>query len=182
MSRELTFDYVQSRLALDRETGVLTWKERPLDHFPTASEWKRWHTRYCGAEFGAIEPIGRCHYRAGKMDGRKFYSHRIVWLLIHGAWPSGQIDHIDHNGLNNKPENLRVVTASENQRNTKKNRRNKSGHMGVFWMADAGRWMAYIRFNRKQKYLGLYDNLEDAIEARKLAEIQYGYHPNHGEL
>lgn len=68
-----------------------------------------------------------------------------------------------------------------------KNKNNKSGHNGVSWLKHANKWRAYIYFRGKQYYLGLYDKLDDAINARKAAEKEiYGsfltwYAENHPE-
>ena len=58
---------------------------------------------------------------------------------------------------------------------------NTSGVMGVSWKKAYNKWGAYIGVNKKRKYLGYYSSIDKATEARKAAEIKYGYHKNHGQ-
>jgi len=85
-------------------------------------------------------------------------------------------DHIDGNRLNNRRENLRAVTQQQNQQNVHRNRRNKAGGLrGVSWHAGAGKWQAIVRHNRKNEYLGLFTNPEEAaaVAARRRAELGF---------
>jgi hypothetical protein len=113
------------------------------------------------------------------VNGREYKAHRLIWLLVHKAWPENQIDHIDGNGLNNRIENLRDVTNAENARNRKKQKNNESGHTGV--RRERGKWRAVIEVSGREIYLGLFINLEEAVAARKAAEAKYGFHANHGK-
>lgn len=89
------------------------------------------------------------------------------------------VDHINHNGLDNRKCNLRICTNSQNICNCKIPKNNKSGHKEVYWSIDKNKWTAQITINNKTKYLGRYDKLEDAIKARKeAAEKYYGEYAN----
>lgn len=94
--------------------------------------------------------------------------HSVVFTKIKGM----DIDHINKNSLDNRKSNLRVVTHQENMRNMKKSKANTSGHTGVY-LHPCGKWMPAIRHNGKSIHLGLYSMIEDAIKARKEAEIKY---------
>lgn len=83
------------------------------------------------------------------------------------------VDHINHNILDNRKENLRIVTKSQNNMNRDLGINNKSGYKGINWNKDAQKWMVRIRANNKVIYLGLYEKLEDAIKVRKEAEEKY---------
>lgn len=73
-------------------------------------------------------------------------------------------------------ENCRWVTHSENNYNKNIQSNNTSGKTGVCWKPKNNKWLAYITINRKQKNLGLFENLSDAIAARVDAELKYyGY-------
>lgn len=102
---------------------------------------------------------------------RKYvYLHR--WIL--GISESKTVvDHINHDTLNNTRENLNIVTQAENVQNRRKQRNNTSGHPGVIWAKNQNKWSVTINDNGVQKYVGVYEDLGDAVKARKLAEIQF---------
>jgi len=62
------------------------------------------------------------------------------------------------------------------------NPQNTSGTMGVSWYKDRKKWYARISSDDEVIFLGMFDHKEDAIAARKAAEVKYGYHPNHGKV
>lgn len=111
-------------------------------------------------------------YGQVKIAGKMYKTHRIIWLWHHGSWPDGEIDHIDRNRMNNRIDNLRVVSASENQHNHSIQRNNTSGYLGVVWNKRANKFMARIRVNRKEINLGYFDSKEDAYRAYQLAKIK----------
>jgi hypothetical protein len=100
--------------------------------------------------------------------------------MAHGAWPEGEVDHIDHDKSNNRISNLRVTTRTGNGRNASLFRTNTSGASGVEWYKMRQRWRAYISVNNRRVHLGYFDAFDEAVAARKTAEINLGYHPNHG--
>lgn len=92
--------------------------------------------------------------------------------------PKGKsVDHINaitDEENDNRKSNLRVCTQSQNRQNYKGvNPNNTSGYIGVTWDKVHNKWFAHIRVNWKQKNLGYYDNIEDAIAARKAGEEKY---------
>lgn len=119
-------------------------------------------------------------YRVLNVPGGRILSHRVAWFMYYGEWPAGHIDHIDHDGTNNRISNLRDVSHGENLKNARKSKANKSGVTGVYWNTNAKKWHASIGDSGMVKYLGLFDNLEDAAKARKDAEAELGFHENHG--
>lgn len=164
-------------LSIDIGTGFLTWRERPSSLFQTARDWKKWNTRYAG------QPALRYSHGGGRQFGQIFNrvhsAHRVVWALVHDEWPGGFIDHIDGNPANNQPSNLRVVTNQENMRNASKRKDNTSGVPGVCWDQRRNKWYARIGNGTGAKFLGYFEKIEDAREARESAKIALGYHPNH---
>ena len=79
--------------------------------------------------------------------------------MNHGELPEF-IDHIDGNSLNNRIENLREATNSQNCMNGKLRKTNKSGHKNVYWHKSAKKWSVEIKVFGKKKYFGLFDDLE----------------------
>jgi hypothetical protein len=117
---------------------------------------------------------------AGHIFKQTALAHRVAWALHNNSWPDLCIDHIDGDRSNNRASNLRVVTAEDNQKNVKQRVDNTSGMKGVDFKAATGLWRARIVNQGRRVNLGTYVDLNDAIRARKHAEREYGYHPNHG--
>lgn len=91
-----------------------------------------------------------------------------------------EIDHENHIRNDNRIENLRLVSSKGNKKNTTRRCDNTSGVTGVHWFKRECKWKVQIKVDGKQRHLGLFDNLDDAVAARKAAERQYGFHENHG--
>jgi len=133
-----------------------------------------------GAEFGTNKKSSKTTYRIGFVFKKKVTAHRLAWALHFGEWPKGLIDHINHNGLDNRIENLRDVDVSSNNRNTSLRKDSTSGVAGVSWDRSQSKWIAQININRKRVHLGSFVSIEDAIKARTDAASENGYHENHG--
>lgn len=114
------------------------------------------------------------------IDGIVYKAHRLIWLYHYGKWPEKLIDHVNRNKSDNRIENLREVSQQENQRHTKIQSNNTSGHCGVSWNKPLGKWRAQIMTNNKQIHLGLFNNIEDAVKARKEAEKEHNFSIYHG--
>ena len=97
-----------------------------------------------------------------------------------GSFPKEQIDHIDGNGLNNAFANLRDVTCQENNKNRRLSDANSTGIMGVCWDEDRKKWRSQVKHSGKNKFLGRFDKIEDAKQAREEACERLGFHENHG--
>ena len=164
-------------LSYDPHTGKLHWRSRRLSAFPNARACKTWNTRYAGKEaFTATTAKG---YHVGSIDGKLYRASRIIFKMVTGI-DADQVDHEDGNNQNNRFKNLRDVTGQQNQMNMKRASNNTSGTTGVCWSSSKKKWEAKIKVNQKTIHLGRFDDLQDAIDARKAAEVKYGFHPNHG--
>ena len=107
---------------------------------------------------------------APKVDGKSkgVYLHRLVTGAKKGQIP----DHLNHDTLDNRKENLRLVSHAENMQNRKGNQSNNtSGIRGVAWDGRIGKWMTYLNVNGKRTYFGNYHDKHEAekvvTEARK---------------
>ncbi len=85
------------------------------------------------------------------------------------------VDHIDHDGLNNRKANLRLCSIAQNNQNSRPNRNAASKYKGVSWAQSCRKWFARIRPNRKTIYLGLFtDEIEAALAYDRKAKELFG--------
>lgn len=92
--------------------------------------------------------------------------------MAYGAWPDGEIDHINGDRKDNRLENLRLATSSENKQNIGLKSNNRSGFTGVSWFAAAKKWRADITIAGKMRHLGRFDTPEAAAEAYAKAKAE----------
>lgn len=161
---------------VDTQSGILIWKKRLIHMFPTNRSCKSWNTRFAGKEAGSTNKRG---YREVQIGDRLHLRHRLIWLAEFGVMPD-MLDHIHGVEKGDGIGNLRQTTQPENVKNAKRQARNRSGCTGVDWYAPSQKWRASIRSDNERIHLGHFENLEDAIAARKTAEALYGFHTNHG--
>lgn len=126
---------------------------------PSGIRWLRhWNpamnTRSSGKPFGAIQKNG---YFMGSFNNRRWYAHRLVWLLHYGSVPA-QLDHIDGDKTNNRIENLRPVTNQENSQN-------RRDCVGASWQQVTQCWQVGIQHAGRKIYVGRYSCLLDARAA-----------------
>lgn len=119
------------------------------------------------------------NYRRVCVFSDRYFAHRLAWFYVHEYWPD-EVDHINGDGTDNRLCNLREVSHSENMRNMRKHSSNTSGVTGVHWWRTRGCWAVRIYKNNKPIHVGYFSDFNDAVVARKNAEMQYGYHDNHG--
>lgn len=150
------FDYMP-------EGGVLIWKHRK-------DKSSQWNGRYAGKAAGSVSH----GYRQTKVNGKKRLVHRIVWVMAYGQIPDSMIiDHIDGDGLNNRLDNLRVVTNAQNQLNRKADVGRK--FKGVYQTKRG--YKAEITHQGNRIYLGVFkSDLEAAKAYDKKAKELHGRH------
>jgi hypothetical protein len=108
-------------------------------------------------------------YMVAKINGERVYMHRVV-----SKCPEGYVtDHINHNTFDNRKSNLRICTPYQNSLNHRISSSNTSGTTGVYYLKKNKKWLAMIGYKGKKIRLGVYVELEDAINARKEAEKKY---------
>jgi hypothetical protein len=175
--------FVRECLDYDPETGVFTWRERPLRHFANARGWWQWNPKLAG------KPAGSRHngaygkiYWCIRLAGHIWLAHRVAWLLVHGAdpWPD-EVDHIDGDPLNNRIANLRLATRSQQSANSRRQSRGTiTGVKGVTPNGRSNGYDARITLDGKTHYIGHFSTIEEAAEARRKAAIQlYGEFHRH---
>lgn len=144
---------VRDLLDYDRHTGGLLWRV------------SRGSVR-AGQRAGTVKRDG---YRRVMIDGREWPEAHVVWLWVHGTLPPLQVDHINLNKADNRIDNLRLATCSQQQANTRPSKRNKHGCKGLKWRADRRKWRVDIYVNGCAKTVGHYTHKPDAIAAYALA-------------
>lgn len=111
---------------------------------------------------------------------KQLLAHRVIYMMMVGKWPE-HIDHINHIKHDNRWDNLRNITQDVNNRNMPQQINTTTGVIGVSLHKPTGKYRAYISVDSKAKHLGLFETVEAATAAREAANIQYGYHSNHGK-
>jgi hypothetical protein len=166
------FDY-------DAKSGELRWKQRDVSLFAdkvqsAAHNAAIWNAKNAGRVACSMTANG---YLETTVFRRRLLAHRVIWKWVHGVDPD-DIDHINGDPADNRLENLRNVSHVTNGRNLSRRSNNTSGVTGVSRHKD--KWVARICPSRRTIYLGLYDSFDDAVAARRAAEVKLGFHPNHG--
>jgi len=159
---EITQDLVREWFLYDRETGVISWAKRP-----SAKSRRR-----VGDPAGMVT---KGYIYIGFLGGR-YFAHRIIWMYVHGRWPSDQIDHIDGNRMNNSLVNIREASPVENSSNRPS--------IGFSFDKRERRYRASIVHDGELHWLGYFDTAEEARQkylsehARITGEFSFTRRPN----
>lgn len=177
-------DELRQLLNYDPETGLFVWKRRPEEMFEARGSIARatgagcWNGRWAGRPaFGLCTTHG---YMIGSIQFQKVRAHRVAWAMHYGAWPNSEVDHINGNRADNRINNLRLVTSSENKQNMKRRTDCPSGVTGVYWWPQSEKWRVQIAARGIRQHIGMFKTFEEAVAARKAAEARLGFHENHG--
>ena len=153
----MNIDELKSLLSYEPDTGVIRWIAKGKGRIKKKEAGTLLHSGYAGIAIGP----------------KRWQSHRIAWALHYGEWPKDQIDHINGIRTDNRICNLREASNAQNGKNLGLSKANKSGVKGVYFDKPNNKWRAFIKVNFKQIDLGRYVNLQDAINARMIAEQKY---------
>ena len=171
-----------SRLPLTKELSMLT-QETLKNHLHYNQETGLFTRLKSSGPSKAGDLAGGSHHSGYifiRVCGNKYAAHRLAFLYMNGEFPKNQIDHKNQVRDDNSWSNIRHVTSTENCQNRGISSLNTSGFTGVCWHKRDGVWQARIKINRKYVHLGCFESINDAIAARKAANIEYGFHENHG--
>ena len=107
-----------------------------------------------------------------KINKKLYALHRLIYKYHNEDFDltysyNNEIDHININSLDNRIENLRLATCSQNTRNQNKRKNCSSKYKGVSWDKQNNKWGAQIRINGKTKHLGSFTNEDEAYLAYK---------------
>lgn len=149
----LTQEELKRQLSYDPGTGRFTWMIRK-------------QKVAIGSQAGKTRPNG---YREIRINLISYFEHRLAWLYMTGEWPAADIDHINRNPSDNRIENLREASRSENLRNVGPLASSSTRVRGVDFHKASSKFRARIRVSGKRIELGIFATLEEAKSAYQVA-------------
>ncbi len=148
------------------DKGKLLWSQKPSIRINV------------GSEAGHVTAKG---YLKVRFRGKGYLSHRVVWFLKKNEQPPKLLDHINNIKTDNRIENLRAATDTQNQHNCKLSSANKSGVKGVHWNKRKSKWQVRVMVAGVNKHIGYYTTLGAAeVAAQQARENLHGSYANHG--
>lgn len=156
----MDIEKLSSAIEYDPDTGLMRWHARPPEHFEQGSRTPEQKAKIFNSHFAgkpALNSPTDSGYLAGTFGTKHVKAHIAAWCIFYGEYPNGDIDHINRDGLDNRIENLRVVTHSQNMMNIGK--RSGVGHTSSFkGVSKCGnKWKSVINSGGARTYLGLFD-------------------------
>ncbi len=140
----------------NQDTGIFTWI-KPRKHV------------IVGTQAGSLDKDG---YLIITINQKSYRAHRLAWFYIYGYFPE-MVDHINGIGTDNRISNLRPANKSQNAMNAKTPITNSTGVKGVYFNKKIQRYVAAIKVNQKNNYVGKFKTLEEAKIAIELARKKY---------
>lgn len=126
----------------------------------------KWHAQVERRKDGSVKAV---YARRNKRVDEQGYVQHLHRFIMGVDDPTKQVDHRDHNGLNNRRKNLRRCSNAQNQANRRVDVDNRSGFKGVAWKKDKGKYQSRITVNGKMKFLGYFSDKKLAAEAYQAA-------------
>jgi hypothetical protein len=157
--RKLDPDYLRQCFSYDAQSGVLTWRVRPREHFKGGAGWHNFNNQFANLPAGSKGDNG---YIDVKINCTGYPIARVIWAIQTGQSEFDLVDHIDGDPTNTRMSNLRLATFAENTRNRSHKANNSSGVRGVTWHKPSRKWWARVTLNDKTHSLGLYKTIEEA--------------------
>lgn len=157
---KLTADRLREVLTYERDTGLFRWSVRTSGRIRINSI------------AGASDKDG---YVVIRIDRVRYRASRLAWLYVHGKWPDGEMDHINHVRTDDRINNLRDVGRLENNQNVRypRNNNKSTGVLGVAVEKSTGRFKASINVSGRKIHLGTFRCVDSAHEAYLVAKRKY---------
>ena len=159
--------------------SYLKWNpNRPRNHFKNLQAFESWKTQFANKYISNETSDGNYYYLHVTPINDKTYnlkSHRVVYAIYHNTTnlEGKEIDHINRNGKDNSPENLRLATHNQNLLNRIKQKNNRIGHKNIRYHESCKKFTVQVGYKRKTIYFGSYSTIEEAIQVRdqKIKEL-----------
>ena len=152
--------------------GKIYWREdRPESHFNTESHYKRYLKLSAGKPVGTLLSSGYLT-AAFTIKGKRhsYLVHRVIYKMLVGCCDDYLVDHKNGDRKDNRIENLRKLTSSQNLSNMKCKK--KSGLMGAYYDKTNKRWKSQIKMNKVLHHLGWFNTEQDAHDAYMKARTE----------
>lgn len=107
------------------------------------------------------------------VDSTEFLAHRLAWFYMTQTWPPKLVDHKNLDATDNRWENLRLATKSQNAGNIPKHKDNTSGYKGVYLDKKSKNYCASIYVRGKKFCLGSRKTAAEASELYKKAALEH---------
>lgn len=147
----LTQERLRQLLKYCPATGLFSWLDRSSSKRPY------------GAIAGGRSSQG---YVVIRIDGVLHLAHRLAILYIYGAWPPDEVDHKNGVRSDNRLDNIRTATRSQNNQNRRSGKaRTEGDSMGVTWAKWANMWRAQIAVDGTHRHIGYFKTIEEANAA-----------------
>lgn len=166
---EITQEYLKECFDYDVETGDLIWRARPRGHFKSRKAYGG-SRQFEGRIAGKLNKWNGYRYIHISAARRSFFAHRLVWFWHFGRFPVDDLDHINRNRSDNRVENLRECTRSQNLQGRQSKRLGLS--RGVR-SEPPNRWSARIWVGGKERRLGSFKSEKDAALAYARAAVDH---------
>jgi HNH endonuclease/AP2 domain len=157
MNPKISIEELRRLFSYDPLTGVIKWRvarQRIKAESPA----------------GCLDGHG---YTVIGINGSMHQAHQIAWALHHGDWSTGGLDHRNLCKSDNRIDNLRPASQSQNGANRAPSRNNTSGHKGVTWNKRSGKWQASIVVRQRRIHLGLFCDIKAAGNAYAEAAVKH---------
>lgn len=164
---DLTQELIAKVLKYDALSGTLIWISNL-------------HSKRVVPNSRAGSLVKSTGYRNISLFGRTYLEHQLIWFICNGVWPKGQIDHINQIRDDNRIVNLRDVSKADNARNRSRNPNSKLGEHGIWFNMRTNKYVAEITLNGKKVYQKSFDDIDVAINERRIKSLELGFHTNHG--
>jgi hypothetical protein len=157
----ITPELIRKVLTYFPDEGRFIWNDRDDIHWSV-------NRRFSGKEAGCIN--NKLGYRVIRIKNVLLQASIVAWLYQTGEWPSLEIDHKNQIKDDDRWQNLRLATHSQNNANKRAQSNNISGYLGV--SRTKNKWFSRIVCKGKSYYLGVFDDEESAYEAYRRKKIE----------